>query len=159
MFDIGTYELLIIAVVILLVVGPKDLPTFLRTVGKYVGALKRQANEFRQHFDEALKETELDQLRKDVAAMKTDVESSIRGATKSLEDDVADADRAIKAAGKPAGRDPLAKSSDARKPDEASAAAEPSAPEPLPQPAGQGAKAPQHGSSESPAPVGGGRQA
>lgn len=130
MFDIGSYELLIIAVVILLVVGPKDLPVFLRTVGKYVGAAKRQASEFRQQFEEALKDTELDQLRKDVAAMKTDVEGSIRGATKDLEKDVADADKAIRSAGKSVSRDPLADKPKAVPANDEGPAAEPSRHEP-----------------------------
>ncbi len=157
MFDIGTYELLIIAIVVLLVVGPKDLPVFLRTVGKYIGALKRQANEFRQHFDEALKETELDQLRKDVASMKSDVESSIRGATSSLEKDVADADRAIRTAGKPTPRDPLAA---APAPAKAAAAhRDEQAPQAVGTATQTPAPAPSPHENEAPAPVGGDRQA
>ncbi|MEO1543934.1 MAG: Sec-independent protein translocase protein TatB [Pseudomonadota bacterium] len=101
MFDIGTSELLIIGIVVLLAVGPKDLPVFLRTVGKYVGAIKKQAGEFRQHFDEALRETELDQLRKDVSGLKTDVEKTVRDATRDIESDVIEAQNAIKADNKP----------------------------------------------------------
>ena len=48
MFEISWSELLILAVVTLLFVGPKDLPIFLRTIGRYAGAPRRQAAEFRQ---------------------------------------------------------------------------------------------------------------
>ncbi|MEL6872331.1 MAG: Sec-independent protein translocase protein TatB, partial [Pseudomonadota bacterium] len=47
MLDIGWTELLVIGVVALLVVGPKELPGLLRTIGRYVGMIRRQANEFR----------------------------------------------------------------------------------------------------------------
>lgn len=72
MFDIGWTELLIIAVVAIIVVGPKDLPRMLRSVGRYAGQLRRTANEFRSQFDEAIRESELDELRsslKDAADM------------------------------------------------------------------------------------------
>ncbi len=72
MFDIGWTELLIIAVVAIIVVGPKDLPRMLRSVGRYAGQLRRTANEFRSQFDEAIRESELDEIRtslKDAADM------------------------------------------------------------------------------------------
>lgn len=63
MFDIGWTELLLIAVVAVIVVGPKDLPGMLRSLGRYAGKLKRTAGEFRSQFDDALRESELDELR------------------------------------------------------------------------------------------------
>ncbi|WP_062202860.1 Sec-independent protein translocase protein TatB [Aureimonas sp. AU12] len=66
MFDIGGLELLVIAVVLIVVVGPKDLPKMLRTFGRVSGQMRRMAGDFRKQFDEALKEAELDELR-DVA--------------------------------------------------------------------------------------------
>jgi sec-independent protein translocase protein TatB len=84
MFDIGWGELLVIGVVALLVVGPKELPALLRTIGRYVGMIKRQANEFRAQFDAAMREAELEQLRKEVAALKNEAESSLRGAEQSV---------------------------------------------------------------------------
>lgn len=63
MFDIGWTEILIIAVVAIIVVGPKDLPRMLRSLGRYAGQLKRTAGEFRSQFDEAVRESELDELR------------------------------------------------------------------------------------------------
>ncbi|MDX2289828.1 MAG: Sec-independent protein translocase protein TatB [Hyphomicrobiaceae bacterium] len=89
MFDIGWSELLVIGVVTLIMVGPKELPVFLRTIGKYIGILRRQASEFRAQFDAALRETELDQIRKDVAGMKEDVSGTMRSAQAQLDSELA----------------------------------------------------------------------
>jgi len=88
MFDIGWSELLILGVIALIVVGPKDLPGLLRTLGKYLGVIRRQASEFRTQFDEALRETELDQIRKDMAGIKQDLTSSVHGAARQVERDL-----------------------------------------------------------------------
>ncbi|MEC9344205.1 MAG: Sec-independent protein translocase protein TatB, partial [Pseudomonadota bacterium] len=64
MFDIGWTELFVVAIVALFVVGPKDLPGMLRTVGKTVGNLRRMAGDFQRQFNDALKEAELDEVRK-----------------------------------------------------------------------------------------------
>jgi len=58
MFDIGWSELLVIAVVAIVVVGPKELPRMLRTFGRTLGTVRRTANDFRRQFDEALREAE-----------------------------------------------------------------------------------------------------
>jgi sec-independent protein translocase protein TatB len=63
MFEIGWSELLVIGVVLIVVVGPKDLPRMLRTFGKTTTQLKRMAGDFRKQFDEALREAELDEVR------------------------------------------------------------------------------------------------
>jgi sec-independent protein translocase protein TatB len=60
MFDIGWSEILVIAVVAIVVVGPKELPKMLRTFGKTMGTLRRTANDFKRQFDEALREAERD---------------------------------------------------------------------------------------------------
>ncbi len=66
MLDIGWTELLVIAVILIVVVGPKDLPPMIRAFGKMTSRLRRTAGEFRAQFDEALREAELDDLRKSV---------------------------------------------------------------------------------------------
>lgn len=66
MLDIGWTELLVIAVVAIIVVGPKDLPRMLRSLGQYAGKLRRTANEFRSQFDEALRDSEFDELKSSV---------------------------------------------------------------------------------------------
>ncbi|EHS49038.1 Sec-independent protein translocase protein tatB-like protein [Rhizobium sp. PDO1-076] len=66
MLDIGWTELLVIAVVLIVVVGPKDLPPMIRAFGKMTKRLRQTAGEFRSQFDEALREAELDDLKKSV---------------------------------------------------------------------------------------------
>ncbi len=69
MFDIGWSELLVIAAVAIVVVGPKDLPRMLRTFGNYAGKARKVANDFKRQFDEALREAELEDVRKSVEDM------------------------------------------------------------------------------------------
>jgi sec-independent protein translocase protein TatB len=95
MFDITSSKLLILGIVALLVIGPKDLPALLRTVGKYLGIIKRQAAEFRSQFDEAMRESELAQLRKEVEQVGQETEASIRAAEQSVDSQMADAQRDI----------------------------------------------------------------
>lgn len=64
MFDIGSAELLLIAIVALLVVGPKDLPRLLRTVGHWVGKAKGAARHFRTGVDAMIREAELEEMQK-----------------------------------------------------------------------------------------------
>ncbi len=68
--EVGGLEYLVIAVVALIVVGPKDLPVMLRKVGQFVGKLRGMAAEFRASFDEMARQSELDDLRKEVEAMR-----------------------------------------------------------------------------------------
>lgn len=63
MFDIGWSEMLVIAIVMIVVVGPKDLPKMLRTFGIMTSRLRGMAGDFRKQFDEALKEAELDDVK------------------------------------------------------------------------------------------------
>lgn len=58
MFDIGWTELMVVAVVAILVVGPKDLPRMLRTFGQTVGKLRRMAGEFQSTFNDAIRDAE-----------------------------------------------------------------------------------------------------
>ncbi len=84
MFEISWSELLILAIVTLIFVGPKDLPVFLRTIGKYAGAMKRQASEIRAQFDAAMREAELDAMKKEVDSMQSAVNAEVMGAKSSL---------------------------------------------------------------------------
>lgn len=88
MFDLGWSKLIIIAMLAIVVVGPKDLPALLRTIGKFVSQIRRQADEFRRQFDEAMRETELDQIRKDVEEIKSSTEATVRDIGRSAEDSV-----------------------------------------------------------------------
>lgn len=106
MFDIGWSELMVLGVIALIVVGPKELPALLRTIGRYAGILKRQAAEFRGHFDQAMREAELDQLKKDLTGFQSEMESAARGVTETAQGEVADMRRAIDEATKGTGSAP-----------------------------------------------------
>ena len=68
---IGGLEYLVIGVVALLVLGPERLPVMLRKLGKMVAKARGMANEFRSSFDEMARQSELDDLRKEVEALRT----------------------------------------------------------------------------------------
>lgn len=71
MLDIGWTELLVIAVILIVVVGPKDLPPMIRAFGKMTKRLRQTAGEFRAQFDEALREAELDDLKNTVNDLRS----------------------------------------------------------------------------------------
>ena len=85
MFEVSWSELLILAIVTLVFVGPKELPVFLRTLGQYAGTIKRHANEFRAQFDAAMREAELDSIKKEVDAMQATVNAEVMNAKYSLD--------------------------------------------------------------------------
>jgi sec-independent protein translocase protein TatB len=70
-------ELLIIGALALIVVGPKDLPVLMRRVGQFVGKMRGMAAEFRASFDELARQSELEELRKEVEAMRVSQQSVI----------------------------------------------------------------------------------
>ena len=76
-------ELMIIGAVALIVVGPKDLPILMRRVGQFVGRMRGMANEFRASFEDLARQSELEELRKEVEAMRADH----RGVTQPLASD------------------------------------------------------------------------
>ena len=61
-FGVGYTELLVIAVVALIVVGPKDLPKLLRHLGRFTAAVRRMAAEFQRHLDEVAREADVDKV-------------------------------------------------------------------------------------------------
>ena len=69
MFDIGWSELLLIGVVALIAIGPKELPGALRTLGQWMAKVRRMASEFQSQFQEAMREAELADLKKEVDEM------------------------------------------------------------------------------------------
>ena len=64
MFDIGWSELLVIGVVAIVVVGPKELPRLMRTFGHYTGKLRAMAGDFQRQFEDAVRDSEIDEVRK-----------------------------------------------------------------------------------------------
>src|SRR3954470_16274617 len=75
MFDIGWSELLLIGIVALIAIGPKELPGALRTLGQWMGKVRRMASEFQNQFHEAMREAELADLKKDVDEMAAKAQS------------------------------------------------------------------------------------
>src|SRR5690242_15557420 len=75
MFDIGWGELLVIGIVALVVIGPKELPGVLRTMGQAMTKVRRMASEFQNQFQEAMREAEMSDLKKQV----DDIGAAARG--------------------------------------------------------------------------------
>ena len=89
MFDLTSSKLLILGIVALLVVGPKDFPILLRTIGKYVGMIKKQAAEFRSQFDEAMRDAELQQLKNDVEKLGEETQKAVSEGTQGFQSEIA----------------------------------------------------------------------
>ncbi|RWD96092.1 Sec-independent protein translocase protein TatB, partial [Mesorhizobium sp.] len=70
MFEVGWSELLVIAVVMIVVVGPKDLPSMLRTFGRTAAKLRAMAGDFQKQFNDALKEAELDDVKSSIDSLR-----------------------------------------------------------------------------------------
>jgi sec-independent protein translocase protein TatB len=66
MFDFDIGKMIVFGIVALAVIPPKDLPRVLRTVGKYVGQMRRMAADFRGQFEAAIKEVELESIKKEI---------------------------------------------------------------------------------------------
>ena len=92
MFDIGWSELMVIAVVALIAIGPKELPGVLRSVGQWVAKARKMAAEFQGQFQEAMREAEMADLKKSFDEVK-DAATGIAGGNvmTSLQKDVSDA--------------------------------------------------------------------
>ena len=129
MFDIGWTEILVIATVAIVVVGPKDLPSMLRTFGRTMGQVRRMSNDFKRQFDQALREAEresgLEETRKDLQAMSK-VADPLKDARKGL----SEAMRPLSTKSDGA----AAKPKDAAKPADTATAAPEAKPAPSPKP-------------------------
>jgi sec-independent protein translocase protein TatB len=83
-------DFVIVGAVALIVVGPKDLPLLMRKVGQFMARVRGMAAEFRASFDELARQSELDELRREVAALRTgrplDYAAQAMGATELVSD-------------------------------------------------------------------------
>ena len=105
MFDLGWFELALIGGVLLVVVGPKDLPRVLRTVGIWTGKARRMAREFQRTLDQYAKEAELDGVKKAIETplkAKKAIASAV-DPTGALKKDLTETDRELRANLKEAG--------------------------------------------------------
>jgi sec-independent protein translocase protein TatB len=92
MFDIGWSELVVIAVVALIAIGPKELPGVLRMVGQWMGKARKMAAEFQGQFQEAMREAEMADLKKSFDEVKEAATGFTSGnVMTSLQKDVGDA--------------------------------------------------------------------
>jgi sec-independent protein translocase protein TatB len=96
MFEISWSELLILGIVTLIFVGPKELPVFLRTLGRYGGIVKQQVGEVRAQFNVVMREAELDQMRKEVEGVKASVSAEMTGAKRMIDGSNVAPNRAIR---------------------------------------------------------------
>ena len=91
--EIGAAELLVIAAVALIVVGPKDLPIMLRKLGQFMAKMRGMAAEFRASFDEMARQAELDELKKEVEALREGrfvegARGDVEGAFRAIDQDL-----------------------------------------------------------------------
>jgi sec-independent protein translocase protein TatB len=98
MFDFSWSELLVIGIVALVFIGPKELPGVLRTLGQWMSKVRRMAGEFQNQFHDAMREAELHDLKKEVDAMTSsytkfdplsDVRKDMEAAQREIETAVA----------------------------------------------------------------------
>jgi sec-independent protein translocase protein TatB len=134
MFDIGWSELVIIGVVALIVIGPKELPGVLRMAGQWIGKVRRMASDFQGQFNEAMREAEMADLKKQVdefADSTRDMASDfdpLKSMEDSFDDPLADAKAAEADATEAGGASREAAQSALPSPDETVPEAEPSHP-------------------------------
>ena len=102
MFDIGWGELVVIGIVALIAIGPKELPGVLRTMGQWMGKVRRMASEFQNQFQEAMREAEMADLKQQVDTLTSGFDP-IETARKEIETAMDD-----KPAAPPAASDPAA---------------------------------------------------
>lgn len=99
MLEVGYSELLVIAIVLIVVVGPKDLPKMLRAFGRMMTKFRTVSGDFRRQFDDALREAELDEVRKTISDVRSldprnqlrDALNPLRSAAGSIRSDVENA--------------------------------------------------------------------
>src|SRR5271167_2998902 len=99
MFGIDSSELLLIAVVALVVIGPKELPGLLRTWGKWMAQMRGMASEFRGHVDEMVRQSELDEVKKQLTDATGGVDLKSLDPTKqireTIQEGVAEGEKAL----------------------------------------------------------------
>ena len=97
--ETGAFELIFLGAVALIVVGPKDLPILMRKVGQFLARMRGMAAEFRGHVDEMVRQSELDQVKKQLESSVSGVDMAALDPTKEfkqhLEDGMAEGDRAL----------------------------------------------------------------
>ena len=105
MFDIGWTEMAVIALLLLLVIGPRELPTMMRTVGRYVRKARMLTRDFQHSLDEMAREAELDEAKKTIQSAKSmnlersfeetlDPDGEVKAEARALDSEARDAGKA-----------------------------------------------------------------
>ena len=81
MLDFGAGEFVVVGVVALIAIGPKELPSVLRAIGRSVGKMRRMAGDFQNQFNDAMRDMELEEARKKMEEMSKSVSDSVQTAT------------------------------------------------------------------------------
>lgn len=95
MFDIGFSEIVVIAVVALIVIGPERLPKAARTMGHLFGRLQRYVNDVKSDINREIELDELRKLQREVQTAAADLKSSVDGMGRSVESGVRDMERSL----------------------------------------------------------------
>src|SRR5882724_10463587 len=99
MFGIDSPELMVIAIVALIVIGPKELPSLLRSWGKWMAQMRGMASEFRGHVDEMVRQSELDEVKKQLTGASSGLDLQALDPTKQIrshiEEGIAEGEKAI----------------------------------------------------------------
>jgi sec-independent protein translocase protein TatB len=77
MFDLSWSEIMVIAVAAIIFIGPKELPTFLRLIGRWTAKARSMAREFQGHVDDMVREAELDEVRQQVEKAGSEISRDI----------------------------------------------------------------------------------
>ena len=104
--QIGLFELMVLAVLALVVVGPKDLPKLMRGVGNFLRQARAMADEFRAGFDEMAKESEMAELRREIEDLKQN--NPVTEVKKAFDDTAKQASSSLNEPAKAAQGDPFA---------------------------------------------------
>lgn len=111
MFDFDSTKLVAIGILALIVIGPKELPGVLRQLGQYVAKMRRMAGEFQQQFSDAMRESELQELKKDMEKMAQDAKVDLnddlmRQTEREMRDAVDNAGKPVEAVKAPEPKNP-----------------------------------------------------
>lgn len=88
MFDVGWSELLVIGIVALVVIGPKDLPKVFRAVGQMVSKVRAMAGEFQGQFQDAMRDAEIAELKKEAEKLAQSAKTVVENPMQTIQDDI-----------------------------------------------------------------------
>ena len=141
MFDIGWTEMAVIALLLLLVIGPRELPTMMRTVGRYVRKARMLTRDFQHSLDEMAREAELDEAKKTIQSAKSmnlersfeetlDPDGEVKAEARALDSEARDAGKASSTTATTPAEEPASEAASSKPASGNGAAGEPTVAEP-----------------------------